>query len=205
MTFTLRYMEMGDVPQVVAIDKMSFDLPWSTRSYNYEISESTYSHMVVIEQIEDTQPGSWQRLMHVLRGKHAEKRKIVGYGGLWHIVDEAHISTIASHPEWRGRGLGEILLAGMIRRALTLGAEYMVLEVRVSNTRAQKLYQKYHFEIVDTKPKYYRNNDEDAYDMRLQLDASGIRESLEAKYAALCVKHPFVDHYGDFPAPHGQK
>jgi ribosomal-protein-alanine acetyltransferase len=141
----------------------------------------------------------WQRLWG--RNGRAPKPYVVGYGGLWRIVDEAHISTIATHPNWRGRGWGELLLAGMIRRSLTLGAAYIVLEVRVGNIVAQNLYRKYEFEIAGVKPNYYRNNNEDAYDMRLNLVDVGMIERFQQRFAALQARHQFVDAYSDVPPP----
>jgi ribosomal-protein-alanine N-acetyltransferase len=191
MSLALRYMTLADIPQVVAIDRLSFDLPWSERSYSYEISEATYSHMVVLEMSDERPPQGWRRWLNSGR----QERRIVGYGGLWHVLSEAHISTIAVHPTYRGRGWGEILLAGMVRRSITLQAELVVLEVRVSNTRAQNLYRKYEFEKAGVKPRYYRNNDEDAYDMRLDITSHEKRERSEMRFAAIQAKHPFQDTY----------
>jgi ribosomal-protein-alanine N-acetyltransferase len=191
MSLALRYMTLADIPQVVAIDRLSFDLPWSERSYSYEISEATYSHMVVLEMNEEQPTQGWRRWLNSGR----QERRIVGYGGLWHVLSEAHISTIAVHPTYRGRGWGEILLAGMVRRSITLQAELVVLEVRVSNTRAQNLYHKYEFETAGVKPRYYRNNDEDAYDMRLDITSPEKRDRSDARFAAIQATHPFHDTY----------
>src|SRR5262245_20979423 len=126
MKLTLRYMNVQDIPQVVAIDRLSFDLPWSERSYTYEITEANYSHMVVLEKDNESERASgWRRWLPRLNGRHPAGN-IVGYGGLWNIMSEAHISTIAIHPDYRGRGWGEILLAGMVRRSITLHAGFVV-------------------------------------------------------------------------------
>ncbi|MFO7322930.1 MAG: ribosomal protein S18-alanine N-acetyltransferase [Chloroflexota bacterium] len=205
MSLILRYMTMGDVPQVITIDRLSFDPPWSARSYAYEVSESTYSHMVVLEQTVEVAPATGlRRLVKNLSGAQQAERQIVAYGGLWHIADEAHISTIATHPAERGRGYGEIVLAGMVRRALTLNAAYVVLEVRVSNTAAQNLYRKHDFQITDVKPRYYHNNGEDAYDMRLMLTDPVMKQRIEERYASLRAQHRFIDQYTDVPPPRGQ-
>jgi ribosomal-protein-alanine N-acetyltransferase len=196
-SLTLRYMRTGDIGQVIAIDNVSFDPPWSARSYAYEISESSYSHMVVLERSgAGAAPARWRRLFG-LAANGSESGMIVGYGGLWQIADEAHISTIATHPGWRGRGYGEILLAGMVRRACTLGAAYVVLEVRVSNHVAQSLYYKYDFVIAGVKQRYYRNNNEDAYDMRLDLADADLRARFEERLAALRQRQPFTDSYSE--------
>lgn len=85
----------------------------------------------------DEPASNWKRRRNGNFGILPESEAVVvGYGGLWSIVDEAHVSTIATHPQFRGHGWGEVLLAGMIKRALTLGAAY-ILEVRVSNVVTQ--------------------------------------------------------------------
>ena len=78
------------------------------------------------------------------------------------MVDEAHISTIATMREWRGRGIGELLLVAMIDEAQSLGAEKVTLEVRVSNLVAQNLYRKYGFKVEGRRRRYYSDNGEDA-------------------------------------------
>lgn len=202
MKLTIRYMSLPDIPEVTAIDQVSFDPAWSARSYAYEVSESTYSHMVVLEQSGEEKPTQgWRRLVQNISGNGTEaSSQIVGYGGLWHIVDESHISTIATHPQFRGRGWGELLLASMIRRSITLRASYIVLEVRVSNVVAQNLYEKYEFETLAVKPKYYHNNGEDAYDMRLSLEGnSGYVQRFERRYQELMVQHDAEDLYSGVP------
>lgn len=193
MTLVLRYMRLPDVPQVVTIDHLSFDPPWSARSYSYEVTESTYSHMVVLEQITEKPQRGWRRL---LSGQTANSaREVVAYGGLWNVVDEGHISSIASHPAHRGRGFGELTLLGMIQRSITLKASYVVLEVRVSNTVAQQLYHKYHFTITATKKRYYHNNGEDAYEMRLGIDDSAVQTAIGDRFRAIMTRHHGTDDY----------
>jgi ribosomal-protein-alanine N-acetyltransferase len=94
--------------------------------------------------------------------------------GFWFIVDEAHISTIAVHPDFRQHGIGEILLQWALREALHLDAQLVTLEVRVSNHKAINLYEKYGFEVVGRRAHYYRDNNEDALLMtRINSDDSG--------------------------------
>lgn len=199
-TLTLRYMQTADIPQVALIDTLSFDTPWSVRSFAYEVNESTYSHMVVLEYAVPQHTRRWRGLFQRLVGQPDAQRQVVGFGGLWNIAGEGHISTIATHPDWRGRSFGEILLAGMVRRALVLEAEYVVLEVRVSNAVAQNLYQKYEFRTVDVKPKYYRNNNEDAYDMRLDLTDEAMIARFDRRFEDLRARVPFVDGFTTIPA-----
>src|SRR6185295_10351130 len=100
-------------------------------------------------------------------GNHLISSAIAGYGGFWLIEGESHVSTIAVHPTYRGRGLGEVLLAGMLSRSMLLKAEYSVLEVRVTNNSAINLYKKYEYEVVGERKNYYRDNNENAYLMHL--------------------------------------
>jgi [ribosomal protein S18]-alanine N-acetyltransferase len=204
MTLVLRYMTVNDVPQVVNIDRWSFSTPWSARTYTYEINESEYSHMVVLENVQSTHPPRGLRwLIHSLTTPAVPSNRLVAYGGLWRVMEEAHISTIASHPDMRGKGYGEIVLAGMIRRALTLQAGYVVLEVRVTNQRAQNLYVKYGFTMHTTKQRYYRDNGEDAYEMRLAL-TNEYRQTFEERYAALQSRTGFTDEYTDIWTKRGK-
>jgi len=204
MSLNLRYMRLPDIPEVSAIDRMAFDPPWSPRSYQYEVTESNYSHMVVLEKTSDERKpvSNWRRIIGNFGVLPESTSVIMGYGGLWNIVDEAHISTIATHPQFRGKGWGEVLLVGMIRRALTLNAAYIVLEVRVSNVVAQNLYKKYGFVNVGTKTNYYHSNNEDAYDMRLYLkDRETYRATFDPRYEALQARHDFNDLYSDTQLP----
>ena len=210
MSLTLRYMQADDVRPVAAIDSLSFTPPWSKDSYAFEINQSRISHMVVLEERsggstrESAADVGW---LHRLSGWLKQetptltgKPCIVGYGGLWKIESEAHISTIAIHPDYRGRGFGEILLAGMFGKALRLDARYIVLEVRVSNQVAQNLYRKYGFTQHGRKKNYYRSSREDAYDMRVSFDAA-IRRRFERLYQALREKHGFRDEYSRTARP----
>ncbi len=204
MSLILRYMRADDIREVSRIDRLCFEPPWSRDSYAFEIKESKISHMVVLEEqaspipaLPPTDDGWMRRLSGWMRQDSpaiAKSSLIVGYGGLWKIDGEAHVSTIATHPEQRGRGYGEILLAGMFRKALRLKAEYLVLEVRVSNAVAQNLYRKYGFSRHGRKRNYYRSDKEDAYDMRVSLDSS-VRQHFGQLYQQLQQSRGFHDAY----------
>ncbi len=224
MALILRYMRLTDIQQVVAIDKVSFNPAWSPRSYAYEIAESNYSHMVVLESIDENPANAspprhtpngamnsvtnpFKRFIKSLAPRSNVQRRgtgestIVGYGGLWNIVDEAHISTIAIRPDARGRGWGELLLVGMIRKSIVLKAAYIVLEVRVSNVTAQNLYHKYQFTQWGIKPRYYHNNGEDAFDMRCDLSDPVYHQWIEGRYSEIVAAQRFVDQYTTTPHP----
>ncbi len=209
MSLTLRYMQLADIQPVVAIDALCFEPPWSQNSYTFEIQESKVSHMVVLEadELPPERPtlrrdgwlawlnGAWRGAAPV-NGAGS----ILGYGGLWKVADEAHISTIATHPNQRRQGYGEILLAGMISKALRLRASYIVLEVRVSNRAAQELYQKYGFQRYARRRNYYQNNNEDAWDMRLTLNQA-TRRRFSKRRERLWLRHGFRDEYSQAARP----
>ncbi len=199
MTLKLRYMTLNDVPQVVAIDRWSFSSPWTARTYAYEVAEAEQSHMMVLER-PGTPPrlSGWRRFLKSLTGAADLPGTLLAYGGLWLARGEGHISTIASHPEYRGKGYGEIALVAMLRRSVTLGATYAALEVRVTNVVAQRLYLKYGFQVYSTRPRYYRDNGEDAYDMRLVLTPE-VCEQIETSFAALLHRYRFEDTYTAMP------
>lgn len=141
----VRPMTGEDLEQVVAIDRMSFSLPWPPSSYRFELNENPSSRLWVAEiQEEDG------------------KNRIVGMIVVWLIMDEAHIATIAVHPEYRKRGIGRRLLVEALRESVQMGVISATLEVRVGNLAAQKLYKDLGFDVVSTRPRYYMDNNEDA-------------------------------------------
>lgn len=146
---TVRPMSHADIASVRSIDRLSFALPWPESSYHYELSGNHISHLLVAE----------------VEGPAG--RELVGYIGFWLIVDEAHISTLAVHPDWRGRGIGRVLLRCGLSRAVECGAQLATLEVRASNHAAIELYRAFGFAVVGRRPRYYRDNDEDALLMTL--------------------------------------
>jgi ribosomal-protein-alanine N-acetyltransferase len=172
----LRRMTLDDIDQVVAIDQLSFPIPWPVRSYRYELLNNDKSTLLVVEKDEKRTPPDGSRrgwLQRLFNPQQAPPPLILAYSGFWHIADEVHISTIAVHPDWRGRGLGELLVLAMVREAARRGAAIVTLEVRVSNETAQALYRKYGFEITGVRRGYYHDNHEDAYLMTASpLDAA---------------------------------
>ncbi len=200
-TYVLRHMRYEDIAQVAEIDRQSFPLPWTPSVYRYEIGQNTSSEMVTLSRpgpgTLPVQRGGLPGLLDRLRRRTDFEgySLVVGYGGFWFNRQQAHISTIAVRPDYRGHGLGETLLAGMIRRAIHLGAQVVSLEVRVSNASAIALYRKYGFVRVGLKYHYYRDNGEDAYDMRIAPLDEAYCQRLEARWAALQARIGFVDHF----------
>jgi ribosomal-protein-alanine N-acetyltransferase len=171
-------MDLEDIPQVLEIDRASYSVPWPANAYRREILHNRNARYVVLREIPDGQvesprpePSARSFLPPFLRWPlRSDPRagsigRIQGYAGMWLMVDEAHITTIAMRPEWRGCGLGELLLACLIEASLEAGAERVTLEVRVSNQTAQNLYRKYGFRQQGIRPRYYADDNEDAYIM----------------------------------------
>ena len=145
MTPLIRRMTLEDVPAVHEIDMLSFSLPWSERSFRFEVAENPASRGWVAE---------------------ADGR-IAAMLVLWVIIDEAHIATIAVHPDFRRRGIGEQILLHALRAAQDDGARRAFLEVRAGNSAAQAMYKKYGFVADGVRPRYYKDNNEDAILMSL--------------------------------------
>ena len=141
----IRRMTLADVPQVAEIDRLSFSLPWPERSFRFEVTENPVSRGWVVEV----------------------EGRIVAMLVLWLIVDEAHIATIAVHPDFRRQGIGEEILLDALAAAQEKGARRAFLEVRIGNTIAQAMYKKYGFAVDGVRPKYYKDNNEDAILMSL--------------------------------------
>lgn len=142
----IRRMTLDDISQVAAIDQVSFSLPWPERSFRFEIADNPASRAWVAE----------------LDGR------IVGMIVAWLLVDEAHIATIATHPEFRRKGIASRLLIYALEYMRSEGARTSVLEVRESNAAAQEMYRKFGFEESGRRPRYYKDNGEDAILMTLE-------------------------------------
>lgn len=146
--FSVRPMLLTDIDNVLAVETLSFPSVWSEKGYRNELTRNKMARYSVLEltQTEGTP-------------------HLIGFVGNWLMAGELHISTIALHPEWRGRGLGELLLLWTLWEGVTLTADLATLEVRENNTVAQKLYRKYAFRQVGVRKRYYKDTGEDGYIM----------------------------------------
>lgn len=162
LPYIVEPMSLGDLDQVIEIERVAFSAPWSARAYQFEIAQNEHSTMIVVRPA----PYVGDRLYQWLNSlKLLKPGPVLGYAGFWLLVDDAHVATIATHPQWRRRGLGELLLLSLLERGAELGALRATLEVRVSNQAAQGLYQKYGFETISRRRRYYSDNNEDAFIM----------------------------------------
>jgi ribosomal-protein-alanine N-acetyltransferase len=183
LLFVVQPMTLADLDQVMAIEQVAFPSPWSKRAYRYEVAENEHSRMIVVRPAPRTD--GWLGRFVGSFGLTGSS-PIMGYSGFWMLVDEIHISTIAVHPQWRRRGLGELLLVSLLDLGAELDARRATLEVRISNLAAQGLYHKYGFEIVSRQKRYYADNNEDAYIMATPpLDSIGFRANLRQCRARL--------------------
>lgn len=138
----LRELQKQDLDEIIEIEKISFGPHrWSYESF---VSESV------------------NRLGNYFTAINKKTHKVIGYCGFWLVIDEAHITTIAVHPEYRRQGIGELLLQKMINAGYEKEAKWFTLEVRASNISAQNLYYKYGFKSLGLRRKYYQDNQEDA-------------------------------------------
>ena len=149
--YQLRDMTLDDIDTVLAIDKHSFPTPAKARLYTYELTQNNLAHYQVLQI-----------------NQRDQRNTILGYAGYWLIGDEVHVSTIAIHPQWRGQGLGELLLVNQLSMAYEDDARLVTLEVRESNAVAQALYKNYEFIIVGERRSYYKDTGESAILMTLE-------------------------------------
>jgi [ribosomal protein S18]-alanine N-acetyltransferase len=159
-------MTLADLPAVHAIERASFFPTWPEDAYRNELLTNKLATYLVA------------RLDGV----------VVAFGGIWLMVDEAHITTFAVDPAWRRRSIGERLLVGLFDAAIARRAREATLEVRLSNVAARRLYEKYGFRPVGIRPRYYSDNGEDALIMTTEpLDEPPMRERLARLRAGLEV------------------
>jgi ribosomal-protein-alanine N-acetyltransferase len=136
----IRPMRMSDVPQVHDIERASFNEPWPEHALRQELTGNRLARYLVAER----------------------DGTIVGFAGVWLMVDEAHITTFGVHPDHRRSGVGLRMLLGVADLAIDLDATRLTLEVRPSNEPARMLYQRFGFLEVGRRPRYYTDDGEDA-------------------------------------------
>lgn len=142
-----RLMKLEDIPDILIIEREAFTMPWTEEAFRNELTHNHFAKYMVME----------------LAGQ------IIGYAGMWAIVDEAHVTNIALLEAYRGRKWGERLLDELMKTASYVGMKSITLEVRVSNEVAQNLYRKKGFRSAGTRKGYYSDNREDALIMWADL------------------------------------
>jgi len=139
MKVTFCEMQPEHLDQVVEIEQASFPTPWSRQAFSSEI-KNEFAHYIVA----------------VINGQ------VTGYGGMWLIFEDAQITNVAVHPDYRMNGIGRMLMLELMRRAVLMGIDRMTLEVRPSNVVARRLYTALGFKKKGVRKRYYTDNNEDA-------------------------------------------
>ncbi|QWU17194.1 ribosomal-protein-alanine N-acetyltransferase [Paenibacillus sophorae] len=142
-----RLMKVEDIPDILVIEHEAFTMPWTGEAFRNELTHNHFAKYMVMEF----------------------DGRIIGYAGMWAIVDEAHVTNIALLEAYRGRKWGERLLDELMKTAAYLGMKSITLEVRVSNDVAQNLYRKKGFRPAGLRKGYYSDNREDALIMWADL------------------------------------
>jgi ribosomal-protein-alanine N-acetyltransferase len=149
-------MTVADIEPVMAIERDSFAYPWSTRFFLQELQvQCARSLLAVIDE------------------------DIIGYVLYWLLPDEVDIHNLAVHRPFRRQGIARALLKRVIHQAESRGSLRVTLEVRRSNTGAQKLYESLGFRITGLRRGYYSDNGEDAFAMALPLARAPAKTSLK--------------------------
>jgi ribosomal-protein-alanine N-acetyltransferase len=143
----VRPMQIEDLEAILEIERVCFSIPWSLESFKLELKDNEYARYYCLE----------------LAGK------VIGYMGLWFIIDEGHITNIAITPNLQGQHWGEYLMRTVIRELAEQGMERITLEVRDSNSPAQALYERLGFSIAGVRKGYYADTGEDAMIMWAEL------------------------------------
>jgi [ribosomal protein S18]-alanine N-acetyltransferase len=153
-------MRLEDVPAVHEIERLSFRTPWPAYAFEQELRGNRLARYVVARAGD----------------------LVVGFAGIWLMVDDAHVTTFGVHPDWRRQGIGRQLLLSISELSVAIGARRMTLEVRPSNEAAQALYHAFGFEIAGRRPRYYTDDGEDALVMTTPpLGEPGMRAILAAE------------------------
>jgi len=164
-------MTLDDLPEIHRIERASFSVPWPDDAYRSELVANRLASYLVVRA--GGEPGA------------------IAYGGIWLMVDEAHITTFAVDPAWRRQGVGGTLLIALLDLAIARHAREATLEVRLSNVPARRLYEKYGFRPVGLRPRYYSDNGEDALIMTTEpLTGGAMRTRLVSLRAALEAAPP---------------
>jgi ribosomal-protein-alanine N-acetyltransferase len=207
LTYSIRPLSQEDLAQVNNIDREAFPTQWPPPNYRQEL-QNKLAHYIVVTDDSRTVAASevkprrdllgvlsriipFHRRSYYLDATRPEytRQYIIGFSGIWVLVDEAHITNIALRQEYQGKGLGELLLIATIDLAMVLKATMMTLEVRASNLVAQNLYSKYGFIQVGVRRGYYLDDREDAVIMSTEnIMAPSFQAQLKQLREALADK-----------------
>jgi ribosomal-protein-alanine N-acetyltransferase len=190
---SLELMREADVNTVQEIEREIFATPWPRNAYYRELASRASAHYVVLRHEGMDEVPSRFRLPDL-------DPTLVGYGGMWRMYDEAHVTTIGVRRDLQHNGYGRILFAGLVQASYDMGAKWITLEVRTTNDNAMKMYEAFGFKVIGRRKGYYTDNGEDAIVMwsdsihsprfrrafeanleRIDADVRGLRRDLLTK------------------------
>ena len=186
----LELMREADISTVQEIEREIFATPWPKNAYYRELASRSSAHYVILRQ-----DGNVEKPAN-LKGSELDP-SIIGYGGMWRMYDEAHVTTIGVRRDMQHRGYGRALFAGLVQAAYDMGAKWVTLEVRTTNENAMRMYEAFGFKVIGRRKGYYTDNGEDAIVMwsdsihsprfrrayeanleRIEADVRGLRREL---------------------------
>ncbi len=188
---TLRDMTREDIRTVRRIESAAYRDAWPSRVFENELENGFAHYRVAVEGSADAPPSGAFPVFRRLLARGASQERIVGFMGVWYMVDQLHLVTIAVDPSRQGEGIGRRLLLDCFDLALDSELNEVVLEVRESNTRARDLYEQFGFRKAGVLKDYYKDNHEDAIVMLSgALDTEATRARLASIREALHQDHP---------------
>ena len=176
---SLELMRESDVNTVQEIEREIFATPWPRNAYYRELASRASAHYVVLRQ-----EGTLER-PPAYRSTDLDPT-IIGYGGMWRMYDEAHVTTIGVRRDLQHSGYGRIIFAGLVQAAYDMGAKWVTLEVRTTNDNAMKMYEGFAFKVIGRRKGYYTDNGEDAIVMWSDsIHSPRFRKAYEANLARI--------------------
>ena len=191
-SLSLDLMHENDIATVQEVEREIFATPWPRNAYYRELASRASAHYVVLRAEGVEAPARF-------RGPEFDPT-IIGYGGMWRMYDEAHVTTIGVRRDLHHNGYGRILFAGLVQAAYDMGAKWITLEVRTTNDNAMRMYEGFGFKVIGRRKGYYTDNGEDAIVMwsdsihsprfrrayetnleRIEADVKGLRRDLLTK------------------------
>jgi [ribosomal protein S18]-alanine N-acetyltransferase len=186
----LELMREADISTVQEIEREIFATPWPRNAYYRELASRSSAHYVILRQ-----EGNVEKPAN-FKGSELDP-SIIGYGGMWRMYDEAHVTTIGVRRDLQHRGYGRALFGGLVQAAYDMGAKWVTLEVRTTNENAMRMYEAFGFKVIGRRKGYYTDNGEDAIVMwsdsihsprfrrayeanleRIEADVRGLRQEL---------------------------
>ena len=176
---TVAPMTPDDLDEIMLLERQCFADPWTRHMYFSDLTTNEMATYLVGRRTIDDRPST---IINTVRSEGPSivhgRSSIVAYGGFWLLMNEAHIATIASHPDWRGCGLGQWLMLALLDAAMARGAAISTLEVRAGNLPARRLYEKLGYAVAGVRKNYYRDGEDGLIMTTPPLAGPAVRERL---------------------------